>query len=246
CQEDVVSERSGAHGVECGLQLFVRRGAELARSLVQHRLLARLEDEQEQQRHHRDADCQQKQDAQKFAQQIFPARHRLRQNRVNSAVLDVLRNQTRRYDNREERSKDRHRAERNVFQDLEFLLETEPREKNRAPYQRDRENEQDVENSFARHLGQRMPRDRKNSCAHFSDRSDVSSRNKRSSVVVDLRRSISFAFELAASFSISFSSDSEAFSKTSSFRFSIAISSSSRPSRTRAPFERIPTRSQIS
>jgi len=55
-----------------------------------------------------------------------------------------------------------------------------------------------------------------------------------------------FAFELAASFSISFTSASEAFSRTSSLRFSIAINSSSRPSRTSAPRARIPTRSQIS
>ena len=44
------------------------------------------------------------------------------------------------------RSKDRHRAERNIFQDLEFLLKAELRHEDGAADQKQREDQQDIEN----------------------------------------------------------------------------------------------------
>src|SRR6266852_4001864 len=96
---------------------------------------------------------------------------------------------------------------------MEFLLKSEARHEDGTADQKYRENEQDVKNFQARQLGQRVCRNRENArhgkCTvsgngggfvpHLLLSSEVASRNNRSSVVVDLRRAINFAFELVAS-----------------------------------------------
>src|SRR6266513_3919546 len=79
---------------------------------------------------------------------------------MDSAVFDVLRNQTGRCDNSEKRAQDRHRAKRNVFQDLEFLLKSESRHENGTADQEQPEHQNNVENFLPCEFGQGVRRDR--------------------------------------------------------------------------------------
>ncbi len=206
--------------VETNIDLLARRPGHVLQGRVQHGLFAHVQHEEKRRAHHQCADRQQQKNSRNFPKQIFKARHRFSENGVNRAVLDVLGNESRRGDDRQQRRKDGHRAERNVFQNLEFLLKSELRHEHGAADQKQCENEQDIKNFQAGQLGQRVDGDRANSeerksamsrhggdfVAHDSGRLVVASRNNRSSVVVDFRRSINFAFDRLMNDSISLTS----------------------------------------
>src|SRR5437588_13090527 len=100
---------------------------------LEHGLLARVKNGDEQGTHDRDADPQENEHTEKSAEQVLEARNRFSQNRVNRAIFDVLRNQTRSRDDREQRTEDRHRPKRDIFQDLKFLLKRKSRHEDRTP-----------------------------------------------------------------------------------------------------------------
>src|SRR5437868_11420796 len=160
--EDVDLQAACAHRVQRVAQLFALGAAHLAHRFAEHSLFAQIKNNHEQRAHQSDADGQQKQHAEKFAEQIFETRHWFRQNGVNRAVFDVLRNQTRRRDDGEQRTEDRHRTERNVFQNLELLLKTEPRHEDGTADENERENQQNIENLLTRQFGERVGSDREN------------------------------------------------------------------------------------
>ena len=101
------------------------------------------------------------QNPEQFSEQVFKARYGFGQNGVNGPVLDVLRNQSRRREDGEQASEDRHRAERNIFQDLEFLLKRKPRQEDRAADQDQGKNKQEIENLLPGQIGQSVAGNRK-------------------------------------------------------------------------------------
>ncbi len=100
-----------------------------------------------------------RQDAGKFAEQILEPGDRFREDSVDGPVFDVLRQQPRCGDNREERGKNVHRAERDVLQHLKFLLETHPRHECGAADQDQREDQDNVKNLHSRQLRERIQRE---------------------------------------------------------------------------------------
>src|SRR5882724_966469 len=98
---------------------------------------------------------------------------------VNGPVLDVLRDETRRCDDCQQRTEDRHRSERNVFQDLEFLLKSESRHENGAADKEQCENQKNVKSFLAGEFGQRVNADRENPCRRKSAMQSLAHFNKR-------------------------------------------------------------------
>ncbi len=101
-----------------------------------------------------------------FPEHVFEAGHRFGENGVNGAVFDVLRKQSRGRNDRQQRRKNRDRAERYVFQDLKLLLKRELRHEDRAADQKQRKNKEHVKDPQTRQLSERIecdgedPRDR--------------------------------------------------------------------------------------
>ena len=91
-----------------------------------------------------------------YPEQVFEPRHRLREDRIKGAVLDVLRQEHRGGESREQPCKNPHRPERHVFQHLELLLKGEFHRECRAADHRDREDQQKVENLQPHELEQRV------------------------------------------------------------------------------------------
>src|SRR5437016_1759267 len=120
---------------------------------MEHGLFSRIKNSDEQGAHNCNADREKNDQAEQLAEQIFKSRDRFGQNRVDRPILDVLRNQTCRRDDREDGTEERHRAERNVFQDLEFLLKGEARHENGTPDEEKREYQNNIENLLAREVG---------------------------------------------------------------------------------------------
>src|SRR5439155_9051354 len=197
---------------------------------VQHGLFAHIQDQQKRCAHHECADRKQEKHSANFPKQIFETRDRFGENGVNRAVLDVLGNKSCGGNDCQQRSEDRHRAKRNIFQNLKFLLKSELRHEHGAADQKQCENEQDIKNFQARQLCQRVDCDRENSrerkstmsrqgggfVAHDSGRLVVASRNNLSSVVVDFWRAINFAFDRLMNDSIWSTSCAEASAITNS------------------------------
>src|SRR5205823_11521778 len=154
--EDVDLHSARVNCLQGVVQLFVRSAAHLAHRFVQHGLFPRVENRDEQRAHQRDADREKKEHAEEFTKQIFKTRLRLRQNRVNGPVFNVLRNQARRRDDREQRTENRHRTKRNVFQNLKLLLKAEPCHEHGTANQDEREKQKNVKNFLTRELGQRV------------------------------------------------------------------------------------------
>ena len=152
-------EDGGADGAQRVRHLLRRRAAHLARGFAEDCLFANRQHEKKKRAHGDDADREQEKHAEKFAEQIFDSRNRLRQDRVDRAVVDVLRQQARGRDHGEQRREDAHRAERDIFQHLEFLLERHLGHEDRAADQEQREEQQDVENFQPRQLGQSIAGD---------------------------------------------------------------------------------------
>ena len=96
---------------------------------------------------------------------ILNPRDRFRQNGVNGAILEILREQTCGGHDREERCKNTHRAEGDVLQDLEFLLERPLRHEDRVADQEQCEKKHDVERLESSQLGERVRGDRRDSSA---------------------------------------------------------------------------------
>ncbi len=103
------------------------------------------------------------QHARQFSEEILKSGDGLRQDRVDGAVLDILGNQARRRHDREQRRQNAHRAERDIFQDLKFLLEGKLGHEDRVADQEQREKKHDVKGFQAGQLGKRIPGDRRDS-----------------------------------------------------------------------------------
>src|SRR5581483_898161 len=241
-KKEIASQTAGPDLIQSIAELFSRRAAHLPCRFVQDGLLPHVNNDCKERSHRRETERKEREHPEEFTKQILKARHRSRENRVDGAVLDVLWDQTRGGNDCQYRGEERHRAQRDVFQNLKFLLKAEAREEDRAGNKNKAEDQPEVKNFLSRQIGERVTRDRSDAFGH----SFVASRKRRSSVLLACVWPTTLAPAPAAISSICFRSDSEAFSKTSSRRFSIASSSSNRPSRTRRPFARIPTRSQIS
>ena len=82
--------------------------------------------------HRNEAEREEEEDAEQFPGKVLKARDRLGENRIGRTVLNVLRQESRGGDYRQERDEKTHRAETDVFQDLEFLLEGHLRHENGA------------------------------------------------------------------------------------------------------------------
>ena len=108
---------------------------------MQYGLFTRVEHHEKHRTHDQRADGKQQQDAGELAEHVLETRHRLCENRIDGAILDVLRDESRGRDNGTQRSKDRHRAKRDIFQNLEFLLKSEARHEDRTADQKQREDE---------------------------------------------------------------------------------------------------------
>ncbi len=103
------------------------------------------------------------QHARQFSEEIFKSGDRFRQDRVDGAILDILRNQARGRHDREERRENAHRAESDIFQDLKFLLEGQLRHEDRVADQEQGKKKQDVKSLQAGQLGKRVRGDRRDS-----------------------------------------------------------------------------------
>ena len=126
---------------------------------MNHGLFAQVQHHQKCRAHHQRADCQQQKNSRNFPEDVFEARHRLGQNRVNCSVFDVLGKQSRSRNDCQQRGKDRDRAERNVFQNLKFLLKRELRHEDRAADQEQRKDKQHIKDLQAGQFGERVKRD---------------------------------------------------------------------------------------
>ena len=113
---------------------------------MQHALFTYVEHSEKRRTHHDCTDSKQQKDAANFSEQIFETRHRLGKNRVDGAVFDVLGDEPRRRNDCQQRRKDRHRAKRNIFQDLKFLLKSELRHEDGAADQQQGKHQQDIKN----------------------------------------------------------------------------------------------------
>src|SRR5881394_1172810 len=140
-REEVWVERGGANEAQGFGTLFRWRPAHLPRGLAEDALFAQREDKKEKRAHRDETEGEQQQDPEQFAGQILEARDWLGEDGVSGAVLNFLRQKPRGGEDGKERSKKAHRAERDVFQDLEFLLERHLRHENGAPNQEQREQE---------------------------------------------------------------------------------------------------------
>ena len=161
-REDVDVDCGRADRPQSVIDLLARRHRHLPHCDVQHRLLPRIQHQKKRRAHHQGADREKQENAGNFSEHIFEAGHRFGENGVNGAVLNVLGNEPRGGDDCQQRGKDRHRPERNIFQDLKFLLKSELRHEDRAADQKQSEDQQDVKNFQARQFGQRIERDGKN------------------------------------------------------------------------------------
>ena len=92
--KDIEVECRSTHGAHSFIHLFARGRGHLAHYHVQKRLLADVEHKKKHSAHHHCANRQQQKHTGNFPKQIFEPRDRFRENRVNCAVLDVLRNQS--------------------------------------------------------------------------------------------------------------------------------------------------------
>ena len=142
--KDIDVERGRSDRAQRVSDLFRRRAGHLPQRRVNHSLFAQIQHQQKRCAHHQRADRQQQKDSGNFPEHVFEAGHRLGENGVNGAVFDVLRKQPRGGNDCQQRGKNRDRAERNVFQDLKFLLKRELRHEDRAADQKQREDQQDV------------------------------------------------------------------------------------------------------
>ena len=96
------------------------------------------------------ANVEKQENADEFAEQILKARHRLGQDGVNRPILDVLRNEPGRGDDRQDRGENRDGAQRYVFQDLKLLLKAEARHKDRTTDQDECKDQHEIENALTR------------------------------------------------------------------------------------------------
>jgi len=125
---EVGVEGRGGHLLDRESQILGRCRGELRAGFGQNGALAEPKDGQKQSTHEQDRDGEQGEDPGEFAEQVAEARHGLCEDRVDRAVLHVLRQKIRRRKDGEERAEDRHGSERDVFQHLELLLEGELRD----------------------------------------------------------------------------------------------------------------------
>ena len=160
--KDIDVERGRPNGTHSISDLVRRRAGHLPQRRVHHGLLARVQHEQKGCPHDYGADRKQQKDSRDFSQHVFQARHRLRKNGVNRAVFDVLWKQPRSGNDCQKRGKKRDRAERNILQDLEFLLKRKLRHEDRAADQKKREDQQNVKNFQACQLSDCVDRNRIN------------------------------------------------------------------------------------
>ena len=78
--------------------------------------------------HEQDGEGEEEENPGQFSEQVFDARHRLGEDRVDRPVFHVLGQQRGGGEDGEQRAEDAHRAESDVFEHLEFFLEAEARE----------------------------------------------------------------------------------------------------------------------
>ena len=183
------------------------------------------------------------QHAEQLAEQVLETRHRLREDRVERAVLDVLRQQHGRREHREQPGEDGHRAERHVLEHLELLLKRQLHREERAADDEQREEQQEVEDLEPDEFEQRVRRDGarrargRRLCAGWRQgRSSVHWSATGHFEKVALQRRLRLALLDDPRLAIARlppgsprAAPAMAFSRISSVWFSIEISSSSRP-----------------
>ncbi len=136
------------------------RGAGSARQLLRDCiLLPRVKDDDEQHGHHDRGDEQQGEHAEELAEQVFEARDRLGEDGVKRPVLDIVWDEDRRGEHREQEGEDRHRAERHRLQRLELLLKCELHRHQRAADDDEREDEEEIKDLEPDELEERACRD---------------------------------------------------------------------------------------
>ena len=108
--QEIGVEGRGPETANSFLQLRGRQIGTLAKGFAHEDFLPNEKQAEEEHTHGENAEREEEEDADQFAEQIFVTRHRFRENGVNRPLFEVARNQLSGGDNREQRTENAHRA----------------------------------------------------------------------------------------------------------------------------------------
>src|SRR5262249_25187950 len=160
--KNVDVERGRVDDAESISHLITGRAGHLLQCGVHHSLFADVQYEQKRCPHHQRANRQQQQHSSNLSQHVFEARYWLCKNSVKYPVVEILWKESRSGNDRQKGCQNRDRAQRNVLQDLKFLLKRELRHEDRAADQKESKDQEHIKNLQPCQFGNGVDCDRVN------------------------------------------------------------------------------------